>query len=274
MSVLFRLFYSLLLMFMSPFLLFGLYRTPSDKPKVGKRWKEHFGFTPPLKNQDRPLWIHAVSMGETIAAIPLIKKIKQQKPEQTIVLTTTTATGAKQAQSLGDLVEHRYMPLDFLFAIKGFLNVIRPEKMLIMETELWPNTLHLVAKSGINIHLINARLSERSCQRYAKVQPLFNLMGQQLTQVLCQYPEDAKRFIRLGLDKNKVKVTGSIKFDIEVSQQVLDKGKALRESFGLKRPVWIAASTHQGEDEIILKAHQEVLSKPVSYTHLTLPTIA
>ncbi|MEZ9706695.1 glycosyltransferase N-terminal domain-containing protein, partial [Vibrio breoganii] len=102
-------------------------------------------------------------------------------------------------------------------------------------------------------------LSERSCQRYAKFQSVFNLLAKNLSQVLCQYPSDAERFIRLGLDKASVHVTGSIKFDIEVSSEQVEKGKALRDQVGFNRDVWIAASTHQGEDEIVLDAHKQLL---------------
>ncbi|NMT50881.1 glycosyltransferase N-terminal domain-containing protein, partial [Vibrio parahaemolyticus] len=121
-----------------------------------------------------PIWIHAVSVGESIAATPLIKELKQQYPEQPIVVTTTTSTGAEQIAKLGDLVEHRYMPIDFGFAVKSFLKAIQPEKMLIIETELWPNTLHVVKQANVPITVVNARLSEKSCQNYAKVQWLFN----------------------------------------------------------------------------------------------------
>ncbi|PNH90100.1 lipid IV(A) 3-deoxy-D-manno-octulosonic acid transferase [Vibrio diazotrophicus] len=257
--MLIRYIYTALLAVASPFLMWGLYRHRTGKPCVGKRWKEHFGLTPKLDNCHGPIWVHAVSVGETLAVTPLIKKLKAQYPHLTIVITTTTATGAEQAQKLAGIAEHRYMPFDFPFAVRGFINAIKPSQLLIMETELWPNTLHTVAKAGIPITVINARLSERSCQRYAKVQPIFDMLAKNLTQVLCQYPDDAERFIRLGVAKEKVSVTGSIKFDIEVSPKVKEEGQALRNQLGNNRPVWIAASTHNGEDEQILSAHQEAL---------------
>ncbi|MBF4269325.1 3-deoxy-D-manno-octulosonic acid transferase, partial [Vibrio anguillarum] len=140
-------------------------------------------------------------------------------------------------------------------AVRGFIKRIKPSQMLIMETELWPNTLHTVSKAVIPITVINARLSERSCQRYAKFQPIFNLLASHLTHVLCQYPDDAQRFIRLGLPADKVTVTGSMKFDINIDQQTIEKGQQLRHQLGKERPIWIAASTHQGEDEQVLAAH-------------------
>ncbi|EGQ9571578.1 3-deoxy-D-manno-octulosonic acid transferase [Vibrio alginolyticus] len=254
-----RIVYTILLALASPLLLFGLYKSKPNKPKFGSRWKEHFGITPKLKSNDKPIWIHAVSVGESIAATPLIKALKEQNPEQSILVTTTTSTGAEQIAKLGDLIEHRYMPIDFGFAIKGFLKAVQPKQMLIIETELWPNTLHHVYKAGIPITVVNARLSEKSCQNYAKIQRLFNQLHPCLTQVLCQTDSDAERFERLGVEKKKLSVTGSIKFDIQISEQVKQQGQQLRAQLGKDRPIWIAASTHKGEDEQVLDAHRQVL---------------
>lgn len=254
-----RIVYTLLLALASPLLLFGLYKSKPNKPQFGSRWKEHFGITPKLKSNDKPIWIHAVSVGESIAATPLIKALKEQNPEQSILVTTTTSTGAEQIAKLGDLVEHRYMPIDFGFAIKGFLKAAQPKQMLIIETELWPNTLHNVHKAGIPITVVNARLSEKSCHNYAKIQLLFNQLHPCLTQVLCQTDSDAERFERLGVEKKKLSVTGSIKFDIQISEQVKQQGQQLRAQLGKDRPIWIAASTHKGEDEQVLDAHRQVL---------------
>ncbi|SUP91918.1 3-deoxy-D-manno-octulosonic acid transferase [Vibrio owensii] len=257
--MLIRIFYTLLLALASPFLLFSLYKSKPNKPKFGQRWREHFGITPKLEATESPIWIHAVSVGESIAATPLIKELKKQNPALPILVTTTTSTGAEQIAKLGELVEHRYMPIDFGFAVKGFLKAIRPKQMLIIETELWPNTLRTVHDSDIPITVVNARLSEKSCKNYAKVQPLFNLLVPCLDKVLCQTESDAERFERLGVEKNKLFVTGSIKFDIQISEEVKEKGKALRTELGIKRPIWIAASTHKGEDEQVLEAHKKIL---------------
>ncbi len=259
-----RYFYTIFLFLLSPFLLYSLYKKKDGKPSFGLRWKEHFGFTPTLKSNINPIWIHAVSVGEAIAAIPIIKTLKKQKPEQPILVTTTTSTGAEQIEKLGDLVEHRYMPIDFCFAVRGFLKITKPEKMLIMETELWPNTLHTVSKFGIPISVLNARLSEKSFLGYKKIQPIFNLLGKHLTHVCCQYQDDADRFLALGINREKVHVTGSVKFDVVITQQIQESGVELRKQLGKFRPIWIAASTHKGEDEQILVAHKSLL--------LTIPT--
>ncbi|MEZ8204503.1 lipid IV(A) 3-deoxy-D-manno-octulosonic acid transferase [Vibrio splendidus] len=257
--MLIRLFYTLLLALVAPLLLFGLYKSKPNKPKFGRRWKEHFGITPRLKSNQRPIWIHAVSVGESIAAVPLIKELKKQNPDQTIVVTTTTSTGAEQIEKLGELIEHRYMPIDFSFAVKGFLKAVNPTHMLIIETELWPNTLHQVSKFGVPITVVNARLSEKSRNSYSKFQPVFNIIEPCLTNILCQSPSDADHFESLGVPKSKLVITGSIKFDIQISDEVREKGKALRKELGESRSVWIAASTHEGEDQIILDAHKQVL---------------
>lgn len=254
-----RFFYTLLLLLISPLLLYSLYKKKEGKPAFGVRWKEHFGCTPPLKSKLKPIWIHAVSVGEAIAATPIIKALKKHNPEQPVLVTTTTSTGAEQIEKLGELVEHRYMPIDFSFAVRGFLKATNPEKMLIMETELWPNTLHTVAKFGIPISVLNARLSEKSYLGYKKVQPIFNLLGKHLTHVCCQYQDDANRFIALGIDEARVHVTGSVKFDIEITDEVIESGKQLRQQLGTNRPIWIAASTHKGEDDQVFAAHQELL---------------
>ncbi|WP_117235665.1 lipid IV(A) 3-deoxy-D-manno-octulosonic acid transferase [Vibrio maerlii] len=258
--MLIRAVYTLLLALAAPLLLFGLYNNKSNKPKFSKRWKEHFGVTPELKSDQKPIWIHAVSVGESIAAIPLIKALKEQAPNQPILVTTTTSTGAEQISKLGSLVEHRYMPIDFSFAVKSFLKVTKPRQMLVIETELWPNTLNEVNKFGIPIIIVNARLSKKSRDNYAKFRPIFNIIEPCLTQVLCQHKSDAEHFRSLGVPNSKLKVTGSIKFDIQISEQTLSLGKQLRQAIG-ERPVWIAASTHKGEDEIIIAAHKYLLSK-------------
>lgn len=263
-----RFIYTVLLVFLSPFFLYSLYKKKEGKPTFGSRWKEHFGFTPPIKLQpdEKSIWIHAVSVGEVLGVTSLIKELKRQNPEQIIVLTTTTATGAQQAESLRGLVEHRFMPLDFSYAVKRFIKAIKPERMIIMETELWPNTLTTVKGNDIPITVINARLSKRSASRYAKVKPIFNILSSSLDQVICQHKDDAERFIGLGLAASKVAISGSIKFDISITPDIKIEADNLRKQLqasinqNQQQPIWIAASTHKGEDEQILNAHRKVLT--------------
>ncbi|WP_153445926.1 lipid IV(A) 3-deoxy-D-manno-octulosonic acid transferase [Vibrio algicola] len=265
-----RFIYTVLLILLSPFFLYSLYKKKEGKPTFGPRWKEHFGFTPPLNLPlgEKSIWIHTVSVGEVIGATPFIRVLKQQNPQQIIVLTTTTATGAQQAEKLKGLVEHRFMPLDFSGAVKRFIKAVQPQKMIIMETELWPNTLATVHENDIEIIVMNARLSERSARRYAKFQSVFNLLSSSLDKVICQYKEDAERFIRLGVLEEKVVISGSIKFDIHIENEIKTQAAYLRNQLQVTKGskhdhqplIWIAASTHQGEDEQVLEAHQQLLS--------------
>ncbi|WP_413693974.1 lipid IV(A) 3-deoxy-D-manno-octulosonic acid transferase [Psychromonas sp. KJ10-2] len=259
--MLIRLTYRLLLILVAPVFLIGLYKSKPNKPKFGQRWKEHFGITPAIQKPfNNPIWVHAVSVGEVVAITPLIKALKQQTSSLNIILTTTTSTGADEAKKLGDLIEHRYMPLDFPFAIKSFINRMQPKALFIMETELWPNTLYYCQKMNIPVTVINARLSERSAVRYKKFPFIFNLLLSNINFVLAQTQQDAQRFINLGLSKQQIQLTGSIKFDIKATHAQLDAARNLRSTLGNTRPIWIAASTHKGEDEQIIAAHQQVLT--------------
>ena len=262
MQMLLRHFYNLILFIISPFFLFSLYKSKPNKPHFGSRWKEHFGCTPKLVPEfDKPIWIHAVSVGEVVAITPLIKRLKAQTPELDILLTTTTSTGANEAQKLAELITHRYMPLDFPFAIKAFIKQIQPKALFIMETELWPNTLFYCQKKRIPVTVVNARLSQRSADRYKKFPFIFNLLLKNINVVLAQTHQDAQRFIDLGVNKKQIDVTGSIKFDINVTGKQSTDAISLRQFIGIERKVWIAASTHKGEDEQILAAHKNLLKR-------------
>ncbi len=256
-----RYLYSLVFIALLPFYIYGFIRGKTAKPSVGKRWIEHFGFAQSVHGRSQPLWIHAVSVGEVVAITPLIKRLHLQQPSINILLTTTTPTGAKQAELLADYVSHCYMPLDLSFAIKGFLKRVRPSKLVIVETELWPNVLHHVEKKGIPIIVVNARMSERSFSRYKKIPGLFQLIGPKLSEVLCHHSQDAQRFIKLGLSPHRVSVTGSIKYDLEIPSDAIEQGRQLREALFGVRPVWVLASSHRGEDEKILRAHEALLKR-------------
>ncbi|ENY72763.1 3-deoxy-D-manno-octulosonic-acid transferase [Aeromonas diversa CDC 2478-85] len=253
-----RLAYNLLIHLGLPLALLALYKPKRGKPGFGDRWAEHLGRVPPT-GQVSPLWIHAVSVGETLAITPLIRALKAERPDLPILLTTTTRTGADQAAKLGDLVQHRYAPLDYPWAVAAFLESVRPRALWVMETELWPNWLAACGAQHLPVSIINARLSERSCRRYARFQGAFDTLSRPLTHLYCQHRDDAERFARLGIPAERLTVTGSIKFDMQFGNDVVEGGHALRAAIG-PRPVWIAASTHQGEDEQVLAAHRQVLT--------------
>ncbi|HGY1015520.1 TPA: lipid IV(A) 3-deoxy-D-manno-octulosonic acid transferase [Aeromonas salmonicida subsp. smithia] len=256
----YRLLYNLLIHLGLPLALLALYKPKKGKPGFGARWAEHLGRTP-ASRQEAPLWIHAVSVGETLAITPLIRALKAERPDLPILLTTTTRTGAEQAAKLGDLVVHRYAPIDYPWAVAAFLKCIKPRALWVMETELWPNWLAACEARHLPVTIINARLSERSCQRYARFQGAFDTLSRPLTHLLCQHQDDAERFARLGVGRERLAVTGSIKFDSQLGDEVQARGHALRQQLGQSRPVWIAASTHQGEDEQVLAAFDLVLQR-------------
>ncbi|GAA3543866.1 lipid IV(A) 3-deoxy-D-manno-octulosonic acid transferase [Zobellella aerophila] len=258
--MIYRLVYNLLIHLFSPALLALLYWPKRGKPGFGRRWAEHLGLVP-ATGQQAPIWLHAVSVGEVVAATPLLKALKAEYPALPIVVTTTTRTGADLVAKLGDLVEHRYAPLDFPWSVALFLHRIRPSALLVMETELWPNWLAACGRQGLPVILLNARLSARSCQRYRRFQGVFNQLSPHLRHIACQHPDDAQRFATLGVPTDKLTVTGSVKFDIGYDEKVHLQGRTLREHLGASRPVWIAASTHEGEDEQLLAAHRRLLHR-------------
>jgi 3-deoxy-D-manno-octulosonic-acid transferase len=255
-----RTIYTILLLIISPVFMYLLYKKRPGKAAFGSRWVEHFGFTPHLNNDGKKvIWVHAVSVGETIAVTPFIQRLKNAYPDVHIVITTTTASGADQAKKIYPIAEHRYMPFDFSWMVTKFINSLNPTQLIIMETELWPNTLLTVKKHNIPITIINARLSERSYLRYKKVLPLFGLISPCIDHLICQYKSDAERFIKLGIKKDCISVFGSMKFDINIPTKIKRLGSKLRSQLGVNRHVWIASSTHLGEDSIILSAHNKLL---------------
>ncbi len=256
-AMFYRLLYSLLIYLALPVVLYITYRRRPGQPGYQSRWAELLGWVPRLRATQAPLWIHTVSVGESLAAMPLIRQLKAEHPELPLLVTTTTRTGAEQVAKLGDLVEHRYAPLDYPDALWRFLRRTRPRALVIMETELWPNWLAACARRQLPVVVMNARLSERSCQRYQKVRGVFAAMSRHLSLILCQHRDDAARFLRLGVPAERVLVTGSLKFDIQLDQNQIEAGQRLRSQIG-PRPVWIAASTHAGEDEQILAAMRQV----------------
>jgi 3-deoxy-D-manno-octulosonic-acid transferase len=236
-----------------PLALLRLYWRGRRDPDHRQRWRERLGFVSPLP---RPgcLWIHAVSVGETRAALPLIRALLSRYPELPLLVTTTTLTGSRQVrEALGDRVYHVYAPYDLPGAVARFLRQTRPRLAVIMETELWPNLLRQCAIAGIPVLIANARLSERSARGYAWIRRLTASMLRDITLIAAQAEADAERFRVLGAPR--VEVAGNLKYDLTLPDDLPERGRQLRrELLGDGRPVWIAASTHAGEDETILDA--------------------
>lgn len=232
-------------------LAFRALRLPAYRHRLGER----LGFYPiQLQNC---IWVHAVSVGETLAAIPLIKTLKSLYPNAVLLVTSMTPTGADRVKAaFGDSVQHAYLPYDLPGAVKRFLRVMQPRIGIIMETELWPNLLAACHEQHIPVCLVNARLSAKSATGYARIAKLTREMLNKLSVIAAHGEVDAKRFIALGANQNKVIVTGNLKFDLELPQNLAEKSATLRSQLGNERFVWIAASTHEGEEAVILAAHQ------------------
>lgn len=253
-----RYLYSLLFYLAVPFLLVRLLLKSLQNPFYRRRLLERFGYFKVPSEMQGAIWIHAVSVGETIATIPLIKHL-QAVCNKPIVLTTTTPTGSERVQAIFETsVFHVYLPYDLPFAVKRFLRLIKPAVGILMETELWPNYLYYCHAQHIPVFLANARLSEKSMRGYRLFPTLTRTMLSQINCIAAQSKQDALRFIALGADSNNVKITGSMKFDIHVPASIQEKGTVFRRLWGEERPVWIAASTHEGEEELILNALKQI----------------
>jgi 3-deoxy-D-manno-octulosonic-acid transferase len=254
-----RWFYTLLFYLLLPAILLRLWWRGRRAPAYRRRIGERFGFfaTPRLRS---PIWVHAVSVGETIAAAPMIRALLAQGEQ--LVVTTMTPTGSERVRALfGEQVFHVYAPYDLPDCLGRFLRRIRPRLLVIVETELWPNTVHACAARGIPALLANARLSARSARGYARVEGLTRAMLGELTRVVAQNAEDGGRFVALGLPPERLRVSGSIKFDIAIDDSLRQRAAAERAAWGAaQRLVWIAASTHEGEDEVLLQAHRQLLA--------------
>lgn len=253
-----RYLYTILLYLCTPFILLRLLWRARKNPEYAKRWNERFGcFSAP--DVTTPIWVHAVSLGEVNAAVPLIKRLLADYADQRILVTTMTVTGSQRVRAaFGKQVEHVYLPYDFPDAIQRFLNRVQPKISIFMETELWPNLITVCNKNNIAIMIANARLSQRSAQGYQWIAPLVREMLSKVTVVAAQTEADAQRFIDLGSPQDKVKVLGNIKFDMALPDDIAVKALQLRQTWGEQRPVFIAASTHENEEAIILQAFAEI----------------
>jgi len=210
---------------------------------------EHAGAQPPL------LWLHAVSVGEVRAAAPLARALLDRHPDHRLLVTTMTPTGSDQVrQLLGARVAHCYAPYDLPTAVRRFLDRTAPRAALIMETELWPNLFAECRARGIPVLVANARMSERSMRRYLRFAGLTRATLEDVAVLAVQSQAEAGRFRALGAPAGRIHVTGSIKFDLELPASLREAGEVLRDQWGRNRRVWIAASTHEGEDEPVLAA--------------------
>ncbi|HWW29077.1 MAG TPA: lipid IV(A) 3-deoxy-D-manno-octulosonic acid transferase [Steroidobacteraceae bacterium] len=220
---------------------------------------ERFGYGPPVSAPT--VWLHAVSLGEMSAAAPLIRGIRARYPQLPLLLTTATPAGRGRARALfGDMVDIRFLPYDTAGSVRRFLARIEPRLAIIMETELWPNLFRQCARRGVPVVLASARLSAKSVSRYRRLGKLFSGVFTANVLVAAQSAEDAERFQSIGSAQSRTHVSGNVKFDLQLDPGILDQGRRLRYDYGGARPVWIAGSTHAGEEEQVLEAHARLLA--------------
>ncbi|MBA0159651.1 lipid IV(A) 3-deoxy-D-manno-octulosonic acid transferase [Pectobacterium versatile] len=251
--------YTIILYLIQPLIWLRLWLRGRKAPAYRRRWGERYGFCAEKVKPDG-IMLHSVSVGETLAAIPLVRALRHRYPNLPITVTTMTPTGSERVRSaFGDTVYHVYLPYDLPCALKRFFDQVRPKIVIIMETELWPNLIAELHKRDIPLVIANARLSERSAAGYKKIGKLMRHILQRITLVAAQNQEDGSRFIDLGLKRSSLKVTGSLKFDISVTPELAARAITLRRQWAPHRPVWIATSTHEGEEAIVLAAHRQLL---------------
>jgi 3-deoxy-D-manno-octulosonic-acid transferase len=257
-----RTLYTLLFHLGLPLLALRLWLRARKAPAYAQRLGERFAFRLPAL-QPGGIWVHAVSVGESIAAAPMIRQLLLRHPEVPITVTCMTPTGSERIQALfaGEpRIQHCYLPYDLPWAAGRFLDHVRPRLAVIMETELWPNHVHQCARRGIPVALANGRLSERSAKGYARFARLTAPMLAEMSLLAVQTEVEAQRFLALGARPECVQVTGSIKFDLNVDPALPVRATHLREQWQAReRAVWIAASTHEGEDAVVLAAHRQLL---------------
>lgn len=255
-----RALYSFIFYLLIPVILARLCLLARRNPDYKKRWAERFGFVEKIRTDKKIIWVHAVSVGEVQAARPLVDSLLKTYPGFEILITTMTPTGACSVQkSFGKAVRHFYIPYDLPISVKRFIAATEPAILIVMETELWPNLFHYCYANDIPVILVNARMSEKSFRAYKRLFLSTKTMLSKVSLIIAQGPEHARRLTLLGADQEKVMVTGNLKFDAHIPDSLIEKARDLKNGLAARRPVWIAASTHHGEDEIILDVFRRIL---------------
>lgn len=274
-----RYLYTLIFFILLPFAFFRLWRRGAKLPAYRQRWGERLGkassFNKEFKldKSKNTLWFHTVSVGEFIAARPLIQHYLDQTNTQ-VLITCTTPTGSERIQeTFQGKVAHCYLPYDIPLLLNRFLRATKPNKFVCIETELWPNLIHCCKKNEVPIVLANARLSEKSAKGYARFPSLTYNMLSTLNAAAIQNQGDAGRFIELGLAPAKSHVIGSIKFDLDLDDALIEKASQLKSELTKHNEglIWIAASTHKGEDEIILSSFKKLKEQHPSLKLILVP---
>ena len=253
--------YTALLYVFAPIALAGTALRGVRDPAYRDRLPERLGFTRVFQDSDaRPIWVHAVSVGEVQAAAALVRVLLKKYPERPLLITTATPTGAQRVRALfSDSVRHAYLPYDLPGAVRRFLDRVRPSIAIVMEREIWPNLFSECRRRAIPVLLASARISERSAVRHRKFASLFGEALASNVKVAAQTVQDAERYRSIGA--RDVEVTGNVKFDIEAPVAAKQAGDSLRAAQFAERLVWVAGSTHEGEEEQVLAAHRWIMRR-------------
>lgn len=253
--------YGLVLRLAFPVTLYHLIWRGLRQREYLRRWSERYGWLEGQLDLHDTLWVHAVSVGEVIAARPLVDGLLARHPERPVLVTTITPTGSERVRALwGERVHHVYVPYDLRSIVRRFLDRARPALAVIVETEIWPNLYVECERRGIPLVMVNARLSERSLRGYLPVRKLVKLAMATVDLVAAQSRADAARLERLGADPARIVVTGNLKYDLPLAPGLDAQAQAWRAGWGAARPVWMAASTHAPEEAAVIAAHQALLS--------------
>jgi len=257
-----RIVYNVIFFLVVPILLVRLFWRGLREPAYRDRWYERFAYNLPPAPKERPVWIHAVSVGETVAATPIVDHLRKHFPAIPVLVTTTTPTGAATVASrFAGSVFHVYFPYDLPWVVNRYLTHFNPRLLILMETELWPNLLSYSRTRGTPVLIANARLSEKSTARYGRFPSITGAMLAAIDCFAAQGSGDRERFVSLGADPAAVVITGSLKFDIELPPSILETGQALRRFLGVNRAVLMAGSTRDGEEELLLQVFSELRSR-------------
>jgi 3-deoxy-D-manno-octulosonic-acid transferase len=251
--------YTGLMYLLTPLFLLRLYWKGRLNSAYRQRIGERFGWVKP--SNQASIWVHAVSVGETMAAKPLVDALLTQYPNKTLWLTSTTPTGSATVQRLwGERVRHSYCPYDLPDALQRFLKRSQAQLCIILETEIWPTLFYACSQQQIPLLMANACLSARSLKGYQKVHTLVNTTLNTATKIMTRSAADATRLARLGVLPEKLKVCGNLKFELQIPAALEAQAQVLKASLQ-GRKIWVAASTHTGEDEIILEAFQRLAAQ-------------
>ena len=254
-----RVLYTLVIYLLFPFVILRLFWRGFSNPAYRQRISERLGLVK-LDSKKPVIWIHAVSVGETIAAKPLVEALINRYPDHRILMTTTTPTGSDRVKSLfSNRVMHVYFPYDLPEIIYRFLKRVKPQMLIVVETEIWPNLYAACYKRRIPIVIVNARLSVQSTKSYTNINSLVGETLSYVNVIAVRSKADASSFQKLGADEKQIQLVGNIKFDIERDEQQIEQGRQRKKTWGNDRLVWVAASTHAGEDEAILSIYKSLL---------------